>query len=79
MTELIITVENPDDEALLLSLAKRLNAKVKQKAALPPRPDAEAMIRALDKITASGTFNYITDPVAWQRSVRQDRPLPFSE
>lgn len=79
MAELIITVENPEDEALLLSLAKRLNAKVQQKTMLPPQPDAEAMIRALNKITASGTFDYITDPVAWQRNVRQDRSLPFSE
>ncbi|TAE25131.1 MAG: hypothetical protein EAZ91_19585 [Cytophagales bacterium] len=79
MSELTITVENAEDEALLLSLAKRLNAQVRQRPVLPPRSNAQAMVNALDKIGASGTFDYIPDPQIWQRDIRQDRPHPFSE
>ncbi len=48
----------------------------------PPRPggeDPEAWSRAVDamrRLAARGTFAQITDPVAWQREARKDRPLP---
>ena len=31
---------------------------------------------ALDKLSKSGAFADIEDPVAWQREIRKDRPLP---
>jgi hypothetical protein len=79
MTELIITLDNAEGEALLLTLAKRLNAQVRRRPTLPPRPNAQAMVDALTKIAATGTFSYIADPIAWQRSIRQDRSLPFPD
>ncbi len=36
----------------------------------------ERMASALEKIAASGSVARIEDPVAWQREIRQDRPLP---
>ena len=36
---------------------------------------AEA-VAALKRLAARGTFAHITDPVAWQREIRKDRPLP---
>ena len=40
------------------------------------RPSREAALAALRQLQARGTFKKITDPVAWQREIRVDRPLP---
>ena len=34
------------------------------------------MKAALDKLASLGGINSIPDPLAWQREIRQDRPLP---
>ncbi len=36
----------------------------------------EAALAALKRLRDRGTFREITDPVAWQREIRRDRPLP---
>ena len=45
--------------------------------------DAEAQRRrvtaALDALRRTGAFAHIADPVAWQRGIRKDRPLPARE
>jgi len=45
--------------------------------------DAEAQRRrvatALDALRGSGVFADIANPVAWQRDIRKDRPLPARE
>lgn len=33
-------------------------------------------VPALEKLAELGTFSEIEDPVAWQREIRKDRPLP---
>ena len=39
--------------------------------------ERKAVLReALDKLSKSGAFADIEDPVAWQREIRKDRPLP---
>lgn len=38
-----------------------------------------AMLAALEKLTASGAFADIKDPVAWQREIRKDGILPGRE
>ena len=40
------------------------------------RPSRETALAALRRLRAMGTFKEITDPVAWQREIRKDRPLP---
>ena len=40
------------------------------------RPTKEDALAALRKLRELGTFKEIADPVAWQREIRQDRPLP---
>jgi len=42
----------------------------------PLRERGRAMADALAELAKRGTFSAITDPVAWQREVRQDRTLP---
>jgi hypothetical protein len=38
-----------------------------------------AMAALLEKLANRGTLSEITDPVRWQRTLRQDRPLPGRE
>lgn len=40
------------------------------------RPTRETALAALRQLQEMGTFKEITDPVAWQREIRKDRPLP---
>ena len=37
------------------------------------------MAAALEEIAQRGTFAEITDPAAWEREIRKDRPLPGRE
>lgn len=40
------------------------------------KPDVEKMVEALEGLAALGGIKSIPDPVAWQREIRKDRPLP---
>lgn len=40
------------------------------------RPTRKPALAALRQLRKTGTFKKITDPAAWQREIRQDRPLP---
>jgi len=42
-------------------------------------PLREAAMAALKRLRERGTFRDIADPVAWQREIRRDRPLPGRE
>ena len=46
----------------------------------PDHPDAikqgRRMANALQRLATSNAFADIKDPVAWQRELRKDRPLP---
>jgi hypothetical protein len=50
-----------------------------------PEPVAEehargrAMAALLEKLAARGTLSDLTDPVQWQRELRQERALPGRE
>jgi hypothetical protein len=37
------------------------------------------MREALERLAARNAFAEIEDPVAWQREIREDRPLPGRE
>ena len=41
-----------------------------------PKSDGPKMAAALAGIAARGGVRSIPDPVAWQREIRKDRPLP---
>ena len=43
------------------------------------RSRGHAMAAILEKLAESGAVSDITDPVAWPRDLRQDRPLPGRE
>ena len=49
-----------------------------------PDPDGtdsktQTVFDALQSLADMGAFDEIEDPVAWQREIRKDRPLPFCD
>ncbi len=44
-----------------------------------PKQDRKAIQQAIRNLQAIGAFKDIKDPVAWQREIRKDRPLPGRE
>ncbi|MCF6237152.1 MAG: DUF2281 domain-containing protein [Gammaproteobacteria bacterium] len=43
-------------------------------------PNGAKLARLMERVAKRGTaFSSIKDPVAWQRNVRKDRPLPGRE
>lgn len=43
------------------------------------RARRKAAVEALSRLAAAGGIASIPDPAAWQREIRQDRPLPGRE
>ncbi len=43
---------------------------------MPKTYDRAAVQQAIKNLQAIGAFKSIKDPVAWQREIRKDRPLP---
>ena len=39
----------------------------------------ERMAQALEKLATANTLQSITDPVQWQREIREDHPRPFED
>ena len=59
-----------DDEGLKVEII------VVSKKKIWPKSDGEKMAAALSEIASRGGIKSIPDPVAWQREIREDRPLP---
>lgn len=45
----------------------------------PQKYDVEAVREAIRNLQKVGAYKDIKDPVAWQRELRKDRPLPGRE
>jgi hypothetical protein len=83
----ITAILHPDaDGTLHLPLPAELrNARVKVTATLELAHDETepamrvAALAALKRLRSRGTFREVSDPVAWQREIRNDRPLPGRE
>ena len=80
----ITAILEPDvDGTLHLPLpAEMRSSKVKVTATLESvgnRPTRMDALKALERLSRLGTFQDIKDPVAWQREIRKDRPLPGRE
>ena len=44
-----------------------------------PENNGAIAVGMLEILADKGTFDHIEDPVAWQRAIRKDRPLPFRD
>jgi hypothetical protein len=59
-----------------LDFVRFLNTKLVKEETKPHEPNGRKVVEVLREIAASGSvFQEIEDPVAWQREIRQDRPL----
>ncbi len=82
MSTITAILEADEDGTLHLPMPPEYKgAKVEVSATITPinevpRSTRDEMIAALNKLNQLGTFHEITDPVAWQRENRKDRPLP---
>ena len=45
----------------------------------PEDPEGQTTFEILQSLADMGAFAEIEDPVAWQREIRKDRPLPFRD
>jgi hypothetical protein len=86
MSTITAILEADPDGTLHLPVPQNLRrGKVKVVATLEgepetnDRPTRETALAALRQLRKMGTFKKITDPVAWQREIRKDRPLPGRE
>lgn len=60
-----------------LSLGQKVT--IEQPAVVHKRQDPERIRRAILALQADNPYKDIKDPVAWQREIRKDRPLPGRE
>lgn len=72
------TIEWDDDspDGLLDGREIKVKVIVESEEKTLPKSDGKKMAEALAKIAARGGIKSIPDPVAWQREMRKDRPLP---
>jgi hypothetical protein len=69
-----------DAAATLESLAQVRQRAGLQRRQLPPEElerRKQAALQALTELRGSNPYLDLADPVAWQREMRMDRPLPF--
>lgn len=71
MSQLLIEIDSPEDEAILLSLLPKLNGRVLEK-----KESVKTSLKdILEELAQSGIADNYGDPSEWQREIRQDRPL----
>lgn len=76
MQTITLEVNSKEDAAIILSLAKRLECRIKTDG-INFDTNSDEIIEIMKKIADRGTFaQAIPDPVAWQKEIRKDRPLP---
>ena len=74
-----LEISDPKDAELILSLVKRLNIPFKQDAKkVAGKSEREKAIERIQNFKAQGTSSF-GDALEWQRTEREDRPLPFNE
>jgi hypothetical protein len=57
----------------------RVQVTLLEKVTVPDRNHGQRMAAALEHLAASHSLDHISDPAAWQREAREDRPLPGRE
>lgn len=78
MSQLVIEVDTPEDEALLLQLLPKLNSRVVSRSIPKPKSN-DSPVESLKRIAARGGALSFGDGSEWQRQTREDRPLANRE
>ena len=78
MQRITLEIAEPSDLELLLLLARRMGIKI-----LPPSPtdlDITTIQQHKAVVEAGGEGSpSISNPIEWQKSIREDRDLPFRD
>ena len=75
MERILIEVDTPEDEELLLALLPRLNSRVVGEA-IQKGEDQKSPVDILKRIAAGGSWRIFCDASEWQREIRSwDRVL----
>jgi hypothetical protein len=77
MSQLLIEIDSPEDEALLLQLLPRLNARVVMESNVPSAKPNSKLVNIAREIAERGEIGKsFGDPSEWQREIRSwDRVL----
>lgn len=76
MSQLVIEVDTPEDEALLMQLLPRLNGRsVEKRNTAQTQAKRDSLKEVFAKLRQSGVAQKYGDPSDWQRETRQDKPL----
>lgn len=79
-----ITISGKDKNRLKLieKLAEELGLSIKKSTVNKTEKDesiqkerSEKLYQLMEEMASSGAFQSIKDPVAWQREIREDKPL----
>lgn len=77
------TTLKPEDEHAALAALEQVRQRAGlQRRQLPPEElerRKQAALKALAELRETNPFLDLADPVAWQREIREDRPLPFRD
>lgn len=82
MSQLLIEVHDPEDEALLVKFVSKLNATLIQQStsAIPKPKSSESPITIMQRIADRGGIKEFGDASEWQREIRSwDRVLDGRE
>ena len=74
MRQLLIEIDSPEDEAILLSLLPKLNARL-----VDPSRKKRSLGDVLDELAQTNIAEKYGDPSEWQRETRKDRPIAGRE
>ncbi|QJD79342.1 hypothetical protein [Spirosoma rhododendri] len=79
MSQWVIEIDTPEDEAQLMQILPRYNSrlveKIRKTESEPVAIRKEKLRSILEKLQASGVAEKFGDPSEWQRETRQDQPL----
>ncbi len=76
MSQWIIEIDTPEDEALLMQVLPKFNSRFVEKRDTAQLQSKKDSLKAVfEKLTESRVAEKYGDPSDWQREIRQDKPL----
>lgn len=79
MTRLTIEIHNEGEREKIKAFLEKLDARIVEEQPTPEQPNGKQVVALMEALAGSYSLSEIKDPVAWQREIRKDRPLPFRD
>ena len=79
MSQWIIEIDTPEDEALLMQVLPKFNSRfIEKRNAAEIRSKRDSLKAVFTKLTQSGVSEKYGNPSEWQRETRQDKTFSWS-